>query len=303
MKLRPLKLPKSYEIAISPNEHFIAALGRNVACANLRTMKRVGSWHPLSHPSHASFSQSSARLAVKNTSGQIVVISAVEGRVLSPPPPKMHDEGAPVHFSGCDEYLVDGTWSGKLCMRDSESLRTVSEFSYPGEMIKEIMPSTDRLTWLVAHQPKVRPGQNYPDSPYFSLWRWPLSKPVQILPTNVDSLRAAALSPCGSYIALVGHRRDRKASFLSIMTTEGTLVRETPTTTGGTGSRTRWSADGRYLSTVQADGFAVFNADSLTKRASIRARYPSDLQFLSDGRIAVGTWESGTVMDLPGADA
>jgi hypothetical protein len=51
---------------------------------------------------------------------------------------------------------------------------------------------------------------------------------------------------------------------------------------------------------VRPKGFDVFEAETLLKRGSIAAEFPSDLAFLEGSRIAIGTWEFGTITDLPG---
>ena len=51
---------------------------------------------------------------------------------------------------------------------------------------------------------------------------------------------------------------------------------------------------------TSARRFDVFEAETLLKRGSIAAEFPSDLAFLEGSRIAIGTWEFGTITDLPG---
>ena len=266
-------------------------------------MRRIGSWHPLSHPSSASFDYVEARLAVKSTSGEIAIVDVRAGGVMSSLRETGLAEGASLHFAGSDEYLVDASWSGTICVRRADTLAGTAQFEFPDEMITEVSPSADRLSWLFAHQPKTRSGENSSDPPYLSLWRWPLAAPAAIFPTGLDNLYAAALSPCGSFIALVGYRHSSKATLLSILSIDGALLREVPTSVGGTGSSTRWSPDGRLLGTVQAKGFAIFEAESLSSRGCIAAEFPSDMAFLADSRIAIGTWEFGAIADLPAADA
>lgn len=272
-----------------------------MAYADLSTMKRLGGWNPFPHPYHACFSSDDSRLAVKNTAGQIAVLNLREGTAVRSHWP--HDEGASLYFSVRDEYLVDGSWSGNIHVRDSATLASASQFQFPGEQISEVSSSADRMTWVFAHVPKTRPGENYGDSPYLSLWQWPLERPRAILPSQMDILYAASVSPCGSFIALVGHRRRTKADVLSIMSSDGQLLRETSTSMGGTGSRTRWSSDGRFVGTVQAEGFAIFRASDLARRARVDVKFPSDLAFLESGQLAIGTWEYATVVQVQIADA
>ena len=70
---------------------------------------------------------------------------------------------------------------------------------------------------------------------------------------------------------------------------------------GGTGSNTRWSADGKLVGTVQADGFAVFRTDDLSLYARLPARFPSDIAFIGSKRLAIGTWSGGSIAELPAA--
>jgi len=268
-------------------------------CVDLRATKRIGSRHPLSHPSHASFSYAEAHLAVKSTSGEIAILTVPEGSVVASKAVDAPDEGACVHFSACDKYVVDASWSGSVRVRHSGTLIDAAKFAFPGEMITVVSPSADRMTWLFAHQPRAQ--SEVRRAPYLTLWRWPLQRPAATIPSRLDNLHSAALSPCGSRIALIGYRRGSDQTVVSMMTLDGQVVREAQTSLGGTGSNTRWSADGKLVGTVQADGFAVFRTDDLSLYARLPARFPSDIAFIGSKRLAIGTWSGGSIAELPAA--
>jgi hypothetical protein len=291
-----LKLPASYSLAISPGNRLLAALGRNVVVADMETRKRVYSSHPLSHPSDAAFSRDGTLLAIKSTWGEVVVLSAADGSRLMGHRPKQQDEGAPLHFSADDQYLVEGSWSGEIRVRNVHDLDVESAFSFPEEMIKVVSPDSAADTWLFAHQPCLREG--LPDRfPYLTLWQWPLREPKHRIPSNFDILDAAALAPSGDYIAVVGFSRAKQLRELRLLTPTGRLIASTPIPEqGGTGSLIRWSNDSMFAATLVKDGILIVSIPELIPVACLTARYASDLAFLSpDAEVVVGTWERGYV--------
>ncbi len=299
MASRKLSLPASYELALSASHKYVAALGRNVALADLRGRKRLASWHPLSHPSHATFAHSESLLAVKGTSGEIVVLNIPDGSVVGHHVSKHSDEGAALYFSADDEFLVEGSWDGHIRVRRTRDLQVAAEFSFPGEMITEVSPSADRQNWLFAHQPKTNEGKTPPHTPYLTLWSWPLERPYAKLPSGFDNLYAVALSPCSSYIATVGRSWETMNAECRVASLAGSTLAVKPATIGGTGIRTRWSPDSTMVGIVDANGFSIFDAPTLDLFNTFGAKYPADLAFLENNTsILLGTWESGAILAL-----
>ena len=80
---KPLKIGRAYAVAISPDETRVAALARFVFVWDLHSGKKSFRSHPFAHPSDASFSPNGEYLAVKNTSGRIVVVAAHDGHTAA----------------------------------------------------------------------------------------------------------------------------------------------------------------------------------------------------------------------------
>ena len=116
-----INLKVSYKVAFSPDGQLLAVIGRDVVSWDFPRGEKRFRVHPLSHPSHVAFSRSGDRLAVKNTAGRIVILDPATGQVAVDFGNKRDGEGCGPVFSPCDRYLVDGTWGGRLLVRDAGS--------------------------------------------------------------------------------------------------------------------------------------------------------------------------------------
>lgn len=290
---RLLKFPKSYSFAVSPRQTRVAAMGRNVVLADLQRRARIGSVHPLPHPSQADYSRDESRLVVRNTSGFLAVLRASDGELLTGYVGPEAGEGPGTFFSPCDRHLVEASWGGGIRVRNADTLQVEKQFAFPTDMIISVSADRERQTWLFAHSPLHHPGMK-PGLPYLNLWRWPLQKPAARLPINLHHLDSAELSPCGGYVALRGSERgagkDRK---LQVMRTDGTLLHSISSPIGGTGGAVRWSPDGCLVAATVPTGYAVYEAATLTCLATFPLNFPSDLAFLDDGTVLLGSWEAG----------
>ncbi len=299
MTNRALKLPASFTVCISPQERFVAALGRNVALADIKSRRRMSSRHLLSHPSDAAFSPDERLLAVKSTWGEVVVVETDSGNEVSRYRPKQQDEGAPLHFSPCGHFLVDGSWSGEIRVRRVEDLAVVDAFAFDGEMIKCVSASADARVWLFAHQPRYSEHNPHDRKPYLTLWDWPLSAFKCKFERGVEGLDDAALSPAADCIAVRGYSRVADTRELRLLSPEGEVIAFSGVTSGGTGSNTRWSADSRLIGTVGDGQFHMFAAPTLEAVCSIEAQYASDLAFINGGtEVLLGTWTEGRLVKL-----
>jgi hypothetical protein len=140
---RQLKLPSSYALSLSFKGDRVAAIGRNVVIGDTLSMRRLASSHPLPHPSHACFNSAGTSLAVKSTSGRIVVLNPTTGATDIDFANSTDGEGSNIAFSADGGSLVDATWNGALKVSDVKNGQVRQEFAYPGEMITELSCSTD----------------------------------------------------------------------------------------------------------------------------------------------------------------
>src|SRR5262245_37551238 len=110
-------------------------------------------------------------MAVKSTSGQIVVLDAQCGQTVVDFENAEDGEGSNLRYSPCGSYIVDGTWSGLLSVRraSSGSREFVQDFR---DIIRSVHGLDDGKHWVIAHGAKAT-SDDQPPLNYFSVWRWP----------------------------------------------------------------------------------------------------------------------------------
>jgi WD40 repeat protein len=104
----------------------VAAIGRNVVLIDFDRRQRIWTAHPFSHPASAAFSADGSILAVKNTSGLIVVLSTETGAVIRNYHNDADGEGSNITYSPYGDLLIDGSWSGLFTIREIFSGRTAA---------------------------------------------------------------------------------------------------------------------------------------------------------------------------------
>ncbi len=304
MTSRALKLPTSYDLCISPSGSLIAAVGRNVVVADMLSRSRLHSSHPLSHPSDADFSPDDRHLVVKSTWGEIALLDARSGEKLASFRPKRQDEGALILFAADGVSVVDGAWSGEIRVRQISDLATAESIAFVGEMIRSVSRNDVGDLWLFGHTTKTLPAPSTTPRPYLTLWSWPLRAPKTKIDVGLRILDAAALSPDGSYIAVVGHFDTENQKVLCLLSQCGDCLASTELTMGGTGSSTRWSRDSKLVGTVAKGEFRIYLVPDLNLYAVYPEEYPADLAFPSNGNeVVLGSWSAGRSAALPPCDA
>jgi hypothetical protein len=290
MAPRALALPPSYAYAISPSQQLIASVGRKVEVADLSTGLRLPSTHPLSNPIHAAFSHTDSRLAIKNTNGDLAIVDLGTSELVARYKAKGYDEGARVHFSPCDNYVIDGSWSGQIRIRRAQDLQIERTHDFGDEMVTEVSPSANSEVWLFAHQPRTPDGENFAPSPYLTLWRWPLTQPDARVDTGFDNLYAAALNPKADLIALVGHSRPSHSGEIRLLALDGRLLASTQLAGAEFGRAARWSTDSSLLGVVTSSGLQILRTSDLSLVESIDDADAHDMAFLDNNKtILVGT--------------
>ena len=302
MSAGAFKLPTTFEMAVSPDQAYVAAVGQSVIVTEVNSRKRLGKWHPFSHPSHASFSRSSSLVAVKSTSGEIVVFGIHEQNIRARHRPKDNDEGTAIYFAPNDQSLVDASWSGHIRVRRTVDLQVTAEFVFSDEMITAVSSNRSRDTWLFLHQPKTADDENFASPSYLTVWNWPLVKPLHRITFGLDSIDAAAISPCGERIALVGYSRRKKIAELCVTTVDGReLVTREMALKGSCG--VRWAGDGKLLGVFHSKGTFALDSTSLDTRLSCEMQYPSDIAFIdADHTMLVAAGNSVQMFSLRSED-
>lgn len=294
--MKPWKIGTSNAVAFSRDGRLLAALGRDVSVWDVALKSKVARFHPFSHPSDAAFSPDQHHLTVKSTSGQIVVIDAQSGQTAVDFKNTADGEGSNLHYSSCGEYIVDGTWSGRLIVRNARSGAHEFVQDFGGEMIRSVHSSGDGKHWIIAHGCKVTSDDRPPPPDYFSVWDWPFRPGAyRVLPERVAFARSSALSPDRALLAVVHGAPPETLSVFQV--SDGTRAGAVSIQGGGTGNALGWSADGRLIGSVQDQTVVFYTWPGLGKMHELALAYPSDAAFSPHGDVlALGSWQVGWVL-------
>lgn len=296
--IRPLRIGTSYSVAFSSNGGRLATVGRDVCVWDIECRVKITRSRPFSHPSHAGFAPDGGTLAVKSTSGRIAVIAAATGEMVVDFDNASDGEGTNVLFSPGGDFLVDGSWGGRLTVRRADSGAREFVQDFPGEMIRAIHRTQNGARWIVSHAPKATTGDRPPAPGYFSVWAWPfVAGRFDILAPRIPFVRASALSPDGEHLAVV-HGAPPNVLWV-LRTRDGSRVATVSVDVGGTPCALAWSADGRLVGSAQDKLIAFYGWPGLAFLWDVPIEFPSDVAFSPCGKVvALGSWKSGRVMNM-----
>ena len=262
--------------------------------------EKVSTSHPFSHPSSAAFSPAGSLLAVKNTSGRIAVLYSATGEVVFDHKNQAEGEGSEVLFSPDGTELIDGSWKGVVTIRKTLGNTILTREEFPGEMIHRISHDSNRQFWLIEHSPRVRPGENWADYGYLTFREWPFGKRKSWNFTFDFDIRSATLAPDGKHFCVQCIRR-RAGRWIEIIRISdgGTVASSEPIEIGGTGDELTWSADGKYVGSVQKRSFVFYRATDLKLLIEVPCRYPSAICFPpNSNRVVLGSWNTSVLADF-----
>lgn len=138
------KLRSSSYVRFSDDGSHVVSLGSRITLWSVSKGRRVasGPWFP--DPSSADFSPDGALLAVKNTSGDVLVLSVPDLEVVSRLSAGL-GEGTAVRFAENGRHVVDGSWGGVLMVRDAIDGSTV--WAERDASVFRLTCTRDRSTW------------------------------------------------------------------------------------------------------------------------------------------------------------
>jgi WD40 repeat protein len=298
MRDKPFKIAKSYSVAFSPNAQTLATLGRDICIWDMPSRTKRMRSHPFAHPSELSFSPSGEHLAVKNTSGQIVLLSVHDGAVVCDFRNSDDGEGSNLRFSRCGDFVIDASWSGRVFVRQATSGDLEFAADFPGEMITNVHSDSKGETWVFEHQPIATSDHMPPAECYFSIWRWPFSRAgYDLLPTQIPFVTDSALAHDGTRLAVVHGAPPLELAVFSLV--DGVRLVSCPVTSGGTGTALAWSPEAARLGSIQDGKAVLYHSRTLEKYLEFTLPYPSDIEFSPNGDcVAIGSWQSGFVQPL-----
>jgi WD40 repeat protein len=280
------RIARSYEVAFSPSGDRLASVAVHVDLWDVATRTRAARGHPFTHPSHVDFSPDGTRLAVKSTSGEIVVLDALTLDLVARHNDPPLYTGAEVLFSPCGEYLIDGSWTGVLFVRDALTGDVVHRERF-GTMVQHLACSGNRSRWALSAYDALT-----------TIRSWPFTD--DRLDLQVDAHNALAIDGSGRLLATVD-RIGRTLQVWDLGSGAGmpTLVAEVgKLPLVGTG-KVAWSPDGDMLALAGADMTRLFTSD-LRELWQTELEYSCSVAFSPSGDLlACGAWSKGFVIANP----
>jgi WD40 repeat protein len=292
-----VKFPAGYSVCFSDNGELLVCLGRNVVVIDVPSRTRISTSHPLSHPSKAAFSPNGSMLAVKATSGRIVVLDPRSGDVLFDHCNQNDGEGGEARFSPDGEALVDGSWDGAFTLREAGDSPILSREHFPGEMISRLTHDKTRLTWLIEHSPIVQAGEARPRAGFVTLRSWPFTPGAGRNLSFGFDMKNATLSPDGQNFCFIETPAFRL--HVARISDGAVFASSEPFDHGGTGNEIAWSGDGVHIASVQAGKFVFYRAADLAPTGEVASQYPSSISFRPGAQeVALGSWSTSAIVPL-----
>lgn len=292
-----LRLPVGYEVRFSDDGSLLLCLGIRIALFDISKRERLWVGRQLKHPSHGGFSPDGLTVAVKNTSGRIVILETRSGELLQDFKNQKEGEGCEVYFSPDGKEIVDGAWGDLLTVRNAKNGAIKSREEFPGDMPRRISHDKKRRVWLIEHCPRWSPEKprNVPTIGYVRLRRWPITaKDEHVLDLPVDVLQAT-LHPdgktfCFTETAPIAHLYVARVSDGSILAKSAPLVQD----------RIRdmaWFPSGEIIASVQKGKFVFYRSSDLAVLGEVPAKYPSSVAFRPGTQdVALGTWNESAIV-------
>jgi WD40 repeat protein len=298
-----MKVGTSHQLRFSPDGHYVVSIGRNVVLWDLRTRKRVTHCHPLQHPSHMDFSKDGKLLAVKNTSGQIVILNVPNLDTLSVIKGKSRKEGCQPLFSPCGRFLLDGSWDGRICIHDWRRQDVELEESHSNSMIVSITSSGSRDFFGYAVSPKATDEYSPPGNSSILCRKWPFTNNSGlVLPVQVRWASTIALSPSGKRILVLQQKAALRFSLVMYEMPSGTVLARRNIQFGAANFSVAWSPDESLVACAEKDKVLVLRVPDLELLDEFPCMYCCHVEFSPDGqKLASGSWTQGEIRDLPRA--
>lgn len=304
MRLRApgFRIGAAYGVTFSQSGLFLGQVGRQVVAYDVVERKAVtrSQWH-YPHPSAAVFGTTDRWMAVRSTTGAMVVIDLTSSQLLSRVrvPGDTADDSS--LFSCDDQHVDEACSSGTLRIRRVSDLRVEYLEQHPSVMLGPASVSRAGETWAIAFNGKHL-DQPHPPPCRIEIRRWPLSGAHrQVLGDQFGHIAGLALTPTADRIAIL-ERQPRKGLpsefVISLMSVSRRSVEERATHPLWRSHRGfAWDPSGRFLVVGTDLGHALLDGNSLAPIGYLSGQYPSDAAFSPDGRLlALGYWGYGLVL-------
>jgi len=298
LELKAIKIKKSYDVAFSPDSETIVTLGRDVSFWSINKRTKNWSCHPLSHPSRCTISPDGTKIAVKNTSGKIVLLDPLNGALIDTFSTVALGEGSNLYFSSDSQFILDGSWGGVLACRNASTGEVAWHREFSHEMICWVDSDSTRRYVFTEHNPKAIGRYDSPADSYLMKWIWPIGEPSpEKVVLGVPFLRKSQVSPKGDRVAVVYGAPPRTLAVLD--QGDSHTIWTTQIDQGGSGTGLCWSPDANYLALTVSNGVVVFEGETGTRRRSFELDFPCAVCYSPNGKLlALGSWKEGFIVDI-----
>jgi WD40 repeat protein len=297
---RKIKLGRTYKICFVPGSDLIVTLGRTLRLWGDCGTEQVAEAKPFANPGSMALSPDGCSIAVKGTSGRIALLAMPGLELIRQLASSVAEEGSNLLFSPCGQFLVDGTWSGRLVVRSVSTGEIHLDERTPNAMHPLFDQSDDRRTFVYVRQPKA--VSDDPPPPSLVLVRnWPFVDHEEApIPGDWGSVQAVALSPDARRVAVlqVVLEDGRAQMRVKVTDLEGQhAVQSGLFPLAGTNLSITWSPDAMLIGCVLKGRVCLMDAASLKELGNHEDSYPCFVGFSPDGkRLGLGSWKQGTVL-------
>ncbi|MDZ7813492.1 MAG: WD40 repeat domain-containing protein [Ideonella sp.] len=295
-----LRVGKSYQLRFVADGSRVIAIGRDIVQWSIEQGKRLCSAHPFKHSGSIDIAPTGDRVVIKNTSGQLAILSTQDLATIVQFPKSLSSEGHGPMFSPCGAMIIDGTLDGYLRLIDCSTSEVVHQEFSQGIVIQSLTGDSQRRLFAYVRQPKVPdPVSRLPFS-HLVIRRWPwVGEPEVEVPIGESYVVAISLSPDGGRLASLQMNAAAAYTLKVIDLRSGCALADRGVDRGATNWSIAWSPDGTKLGCVEKGQVSVFDAASLERVARHVDAYPCWVEFSPDGTsIAMGSWQRGVVMPV-----
>ncbi|MBX7131634.1 MAG: hypothetical protein K1X67_03035 [Fimbriimonadaceae bacterium] len=239
----------------------------------------------VSHLSKASISPDGSRIAVKSTSGRILVFD-LEGTCLLDCKNQREGEGCNLVWTEDGQFLIDGSWKGAIRQRNAETGEIVMEIASHHVGYLELLPQ-GRLATIQTivgdHARSFLAVRNASD----------LTPSYQVF---FDGYRhTEGISPLGRFVWSV-----RPGEVFELADSELHLIATWASDGAGSGYAVAFHPDFREMTCViRRWQITRLRIPSLEEIQSYEVEYPCEAAYSPDGQwLALGGWKSGKLVRL-----
>jgi len=288
-----INLLKCYDADFSHSDDRLVSIGRDLNMWSVSEGRKVWRSHPLSHPSTCSFSDDASRVVVKNTSGEIRLIDSATGLPAANFETQVLGEGSNIIWFADDRYLIDGSWSGYLAIRDAANGRIVWYREYPDEMITDIYTNRKKSIFISRVAPTIHSKKT---RPYFLLWSLPFSdadaKMIDMSTYNIDE---AAFNSDLSRVAVIHSKKPFRFAVYDLNSHDE--LWKMKLSSYGPGTCLAWTPDDEVISVIDNNRVNFLNARNGKIIADFALPFACKVQYSNSMKyLAICSWEKGMLL-------